>query len=218
MIEPSGQRAKGSDPVSLFYKGPSMNPVLTSPDVLYVRPYNGRRVKVGDVVVFTSPEIGCKVVHRVVSVDGDEIRTKGDNNTLVDSWVLKRQDIIGRVEWIERKKRTIRIYGGMPGRAQAGVLKTVRLFDAGLRAVLKPVYNRLSQNQALKKWFVSKSRTRTISIVRPEGIELQLLLGKRVIGRRPAGKRQWLIQRPCLLFVDDESLRMESDTREKQRQ
>jgi len=51
-------------------------------------------------------------------------------------------------------------------RAQAGVLKTVRLFDAGLRAVLKPVYNRLSQNQALKKWFVSKSRTRTISIVR----------------------------------------------------
>lgn len=192
-----------------------MNPVLTSPDVLYVRPYDGRRVKCGDVVVFASPEANCKVVHRVVSVNGGEIRTKGDNNTLVDSWVLKQWDIIGRVEWIERGKRTIRIYGGLTGQMQAGVLEALRLCDAGLRALLKPVYNRLSQNRALKKWFVSKSRTRTISIVRPEGIELQLLLGKRVIGRRPAGKRQWLIRRPYLLFVDDATLEMPTDVREQ---
>jgi hypothetical protein len=192
--------------VSLFYKGPSMNPVLTSPDVLYVRPYNGRKAKCGDVIVFESPEAGCKVVHRVVSIRGGGIRTKGDNNTQTDSWVLKEQDIIGRVEWIERGKRTIRIYGGLTGRAQAGMLKAVRLLDAGIRTVLRPAYNRLSQNRALRRWLAGRSRTRTISIVRPEGIELQLLLGKRVIGRRPAGKRQWLIRRPYLLFVDENAL------------
>jgi hypothetical protein len=201
--------------VSLFYKGPSMNPVLTSPDVLYVRPYNGIRVKCGDVVVFASPDIDCKVVHRVVSVNGGEIRTKGDNNSRTDSWVLRQQDIIGRVEWIERGKRKTRIYGGLPGKAQAGVLKAMRLLDAGIRTVLKPAYNRLSQNRALRKWLASRSRTRTISILRPEGIELQLLLGKRVIGRRPAEKRQWLVRRPYLLFVDDATLQMSTDTREE---
>ena len=215
MREEAGHRAAANDPVSLFYKGPSMNPVLTVPDVLYVRPYNGRRVKCGDVVVFASPDIDCKVVHRVVSVIGDEIRTKGDNNAYTDSWVLKQQDIMGRVEWIERGKRTIRIYGGLPGKAQARALKALRLVDSGIRAALKPAYNRLAQNRALRKWLASRSRTRTISIVRPEGIELQMLLGKRVIGKRPAGKRQWLIRRPYLLLVDDAALQVSTDTREE---
>lgn len=183
-----------------------MNPVLRTPDVLYVRPYNGKRVKCGDVIVFQSPETDFKVVHRVVSVNRDEIRTKGDNNSHPDSWVVNQQDIIGRVEWIERGKRAIRIYGGLAGKVQARMLKAARLFDSGICAVLRPLYNRLSENRALRKWLASGNETKTISILRPEGIELQLLLGKRVIGRRPAGRRYWLIRRPYLLFVDEAAL------------
>jgi hypothetical protein len=47
---------------------------------------------------------------------------------------------------------------------------------------------------------------RIISLNRPEGAELQLLVGQRVIGRRPAGRRYWLIRRPFMSFVDEKSL------------
>ena len=195
-----------NDTVSLFYKGPSMNPVLNSPDVLHVVPYGQSRIRRGDVVVFPSPEGDCKVVHRVVSVNGKEVRTKGDNNGHADSWVLKRESIIGRVDWIERGDTKIRIYGGLAGRAQAVALKLMRALGSSTCHLLRPLYAHLAQNRALKRWFASRAAMRIISLNRPEGEELQLLVGQRVIGRRPAGKRFWLIRRPFMLFVDEKSL------------
>jgi signal peptidase I len=203
---PFGHPMGPNDAVSLFYKGPSMNPVLNSPDILHVRPYGRTTIKCGDVVVFPSPAAGFKIVHRVVSVDGNEVRTKGDNNSGVDSWTLRSEKIIGRVEWIEKAGKRIWIYGGWRGRAQADALKAARLFRSGVRFVLKPFYRRLARNRALKRWLSELSLTRVISISRPEGIELQLLLGRRVIGRRPAGRRYWHIRRPFLFVVDENSL------------
>jgi len=52
----------------------------------------------------------------------------------------------------------------------------------------------------------SSMKTRVISFAREEGVELQLVMGSRVIGRRPPGKTYWLIKRPFLLFIDDTSL------------
>jgi hypothetical protein len=202
----TGHPVYPGDSVSLFYRGPSMNPLLNTPDILYVRPYGRREVRCGDVVVFWSSDADRKVVHRVVSVDGEGVRTKGDNNSHVDSWNLMPESIIGRVEWIERAGRRVRIFGGRTGQAQAGVLKALRLFDTGLCAVFRPLYGRLARSRALKRWLVGRSLTRIISISRPEGIELQLLLGGRVIGRRPAGRHSWQIRRPFLLFVDEKSL------------
>jgi signal peptidase I len=205
------QPMRPSEPIeqatgSLLYKGPSMNPVLKSPDILHVRPYGRSRIRCGDVVVFRALDGDCKVVHRVVSVDGNEFRTKGDNNWHLDSWALKPEDVIGRVEWIDREGKRIRIYGGLIGRVQADALKAGRLLSSGVRFVLRPLYRRLSQSRVLKQWFAGRMATRIISLERAEGTELQLLLGRRVIGRRPAGRRYWHIRHPFLLVVDEESL------------
>ncbi len=175
--------------LSLFYKGPSMNPVLNSPDVLHVVPYDERRIRCGDVVVFRSPDGGCNIVHRVVSINTEEIRTKGDNNGHADSWVLKRENIMGRVDWIERGDTKIRIYGVLAGRTQAVALKLVRALGSSACCLLRPLYVCLAQNRVLKRWFTSRAAMRIISLNRPEGEELQLLVGQRVIGRRPAGTR-----------------------------
>lgn len=202
----SGHPVGPGDSVSLFYKGLSMNPLLTTPDLLYVKPYRETEVCRGDVVVFRSPDGDFKVVHRVVCVNVEGVRTKGDSNSHIDSWVLKPEDIIGRVERIERAGRTWRIFGGRLGRAQAGAVKAARLIDTGACAVLRPLYARLARSRVLKRWLAERSLTRVISISRPEGIELQLLLGKRVIGRRPAGRRYWHIRRPFLFVVDEDTL------------
>lgn len=41
---------------------------------------------------------------------------------------------------------------------------------------------------------------------RPQGTELQLVWGRRVIGRRHPGRVRWHIRRPFLLFVDKATL------------
>jgi hypothetical protein len=49
-------------------------------------------------------------------------------------------------------------------------------------------------------------RPRVISFNRDAGAELQLVMGRRVIGRWLEGKSGWNIRRPYRLFVDEESL------------
>jgi hypothetical protein len=49
-------------------------------------------------------------------------------------------------------------------------------------------------------------KTRAISLSHPAGTELQLLMGRRVIGRWLPGMSGWNIRRPFRLFVDEEAL------------
>ena len=70
------------------YVGPSMNPLLVDGDGLHIVPYKDRAIRPGDVVVFIPPGSETKIVHRVVSVDARGIRTRGDNATTVDPWIL----------------------------------------------------------------------------------------------------------------------------------
>jgi hypothetical protein len=60
---------------------------------------------------------------------------------------------------------------------------------------------------AIRRWLPNKiMKTKVISFDRAEGLELQLLMGRRVIGRWLPGMTQWLIRRPFRLFVDEASL------------
>jgi signal peptidase I len=56
---------------SIIYTGPSMNPTLRAGDGLQIEPYEGKKIRAGDVIVFVSPENGHKVTHRVISVRGE---------------------------------------------------------------------------------------------------------------------------------------------------
>jgi signal peptidase I len=81
----------------VVYTGPSMNPTLRQPDLLIVVPYADRPVRPGDVIYCRSPEDGREVVHRVVCVVPDGIRTRGDNNPIDDPYLLQVADVAGRV-------------------------------------------------------------------------------------------------------------------------
>jgi signal peptidase I len=52
-------------------RGPSMRPALRDGQVTLVRP-RGRRIRVGDIVVFVTPE-GTRYVKRVAAVSGDVV-------------------------------------------------------------------------------------------------------------------------------------------------
>ena len=188
------------------YTGPSMNPILRTGDRLNISPYDGQKIRRGDVIVFISPEDGSKVVHRVTSVNSDGIRTRGDNCNHADDWVLRRENILGRVVAAQRRNRRLRVFGGLWGHLLSVAIRATKSIDSNLTSMLRPFYQWLARAGVFRRWLPSGMRPRVISFNRDAGTELQLVMGRRVIGRRLEGKTGWHIRRPYRLFVDEEAL------------
>jgi signal peptidase len=183
-----------------------MNPIFKSGDRLQIAPCNLEEIRVGDVVVFISPEDGSKVVHRVISVNLDGIRTRGDNCNHEDDWVLRRENILGRVVSAQRGNRRRRIFGGTVGRLLAVTVRGIHAMDSRVSYLLRPAYNELAKVSIFTRLLPAQMRPRVISLKRAAGEELQLLMGRRVVGRWPPGKNGWHIRRPFRLFVDEKYL------------
>lgn len=184
-----------------------MNPTLKSGDGLEVVPYDGKKIRRGDVIVFFSPEGGQKITHRVVCVDSYGIKTQGDNNNQVDPWIVSSDTIIGRVVYAQRGNKRRRVFGGPTGQLFAIVGKGKKVLDMLISSLLRHPYHWVVRVSIFRRLMHRMIKARTISFKRPEGIELQLLIGRRVIGRLLPGKKKWCIQRPFRLFLDESSLR-----------
>ena len=188
------------------YTGPSMNPTLKVGDGLTVIPYGDRNIHIGDVVVFHSPERERYIVHRVISVNSRGIRTKGDNNSKVDSWILRPEDIVGRVISAQRKSKSITIYGGTRGRLLAPMLWVIKRINITVSSIFRPIYHYLARTGIIKILLSRMIKTQILYFKRPNGTEMQLIMGRRIIGRYSPVRDQWLIRRPFRLFVDEKSL------------
>jgi hypothetical protein len=188
------------------YIGPSMNPLLRNGDGLHIVAYNGRAVRPGDVIVFVPPGGETKIVHRVVSIDACGVKTRGDNGKQVDPWVLTADNILGRVTYIQRRNRRRNICGGFKGRVMACSFRCMHRGDAVISFLLHPVYQRLCRSTFLRNRLHLLVKPRVLSFRRPEGMEQQLVVGHRLIGRRRPGKGYWEIRRPFRLCVDESLL------------
>ena len=186
-----------------------MNPTLRNADLLEVVPYDDRKIRRGDVITFTQLKGEFSVTHRIISVDTRGVRTLGDNNSIADAGYIQPKDIIGCVVYARRNKRRICIYGGTVGQIYAIVIRLIRRIKIRLRIVLillRPIYLYLCRSKALRKCISAKTDLRIFSFSRPNGIELQLFWGSRIIGRLAPGASQWHIKVPFRLFVDVDSL------------
>lgn len=76
----------------------SMEPEIRTGSVVFSH-MGTDKLKVGDVIVFTSPENqNVTVVHRIVDVDEDgNFITKGDNNDKNDNWTVFSENVVGEV-------------------------------------------------------------------------------------------------------------------------
>ena len=188
------------------YIGSSMNPTLKPGDRLDTVPYDRQKIRRGDVIVFISPLDESKAVHRVVSVDSKGIKTRGDNCNRIDPYVLSPDKIVGRVISVHRRNGRRRIFGGYLGRVFAGTARALIALDLGASFLLRPVYDRLARSGILRCWVPTWTKPRVIGFSRSGETELQLLMGRWVIGRRLPGMARWNIRRPFRLFVDENSL------------
>ena len=186
--------------------GSSMHPTLKPTDILEVIPYKKQKIQCGDVIVFSHPENNHKIVHRVVSVDLNGVRTRGDNSKEADFWCLNPMDIYGYVINYQRKNKLRRILGGTAGPLLAKAVRATKLIYCFISVLLKPLYHRLALKGINSERLHAFLKIRVISFCRPAGKESHLLMGRRVIGRRPPGKIQWQIKFPFRLFIDEKFL------------
>lgn len=82
----------------------SMEPAISTGDIVVVEKIAPTEARIGDVVSFRSPDVPGKIItHRVVDVRAarDELRflTKGDANNATEQWSIARTGTIGRAQY-----------------------------------------------------------------------------------------------------------------------
>lgn len=191
---------------TMIYTGPSMNRTLAAGDLLHLVPCEVSRLRSGDVIVFAPHGQGSAVVHRIVCVGKEGIRTRGDNNRDIDSAIVHSQNILGKVVAAERNHKVRRIHGGRLGNLVAAAMRARRNFVDTLANALRPSYRRLAESGALLSLLPRAMRPRVVCFQRPTGAELQLMMGGRSIGVLRPGAEVWTILPPFRLFVDERAL------------
>ncbi|RPJ55627.1 MAG: S26 family signal peptidase [Acidobacteria bacterium] len=193
------------------YFGPSMNPTLREPEMMEIMPYDSRPFRVGDVAFFLAPKADQPVVHRIVRVTPAGISTLGDNNTREDTFLLQPKDIKGQVVAAWRGQKRRKIAGGLQGRLTSRWLRWRRVPDRGVSHLLHPLYDALSHRGLIARLLPAPLRPRVVVFQTQGQDQFRLLLGQHIIGRYDDRKRQWQIQRPFRLFVDERVLQRQQE-------
>ncbi len=183
-----------------------MNPTLCEQDLLEVLPYVEQPPQAGDVVLFPPPGRKQLVVHRIVRVTPQGLRTRGDSNTTDDPYTVTRRDLIGQVvaAWRVDERRQIR--GGRVGLTQARLRRWLRVADRTLSRLLHPLYYALASSGLLRRLIPARLRPRVVSFAVNGRKQLRLLAGRRVVGRYDPQRQEWQIRRPYRILVDETAL------------
>ncbi|MBN1996271.1 hypothetical protein JW935_01880 [candidate division KSB1 bacterium] len=174
-----------------------MKPTLKDGDGLYLLPCEDRILTVGDLVVFKSPESGLRVVHRIVTLGKEGIRTRGDNNSFMDPFILQLSDIEGTVIYIKRGNRQLAPQDLSTVRKKQYVNRMLMRFALPFR----PVYRFLS--------FINpvKFKIRIVTFKKAAGSDQVMYWHSLLIARRPAGEDKWRVRVPFRLFIKRRELR-----------
>jgi len=202
-------RPNDSGPAELFKmicRGPSMHPTLRVFDVLHVRHYNGRKIRRGDVIVYTPPGSCAAVVHRVISDDTGLIATRGDNNDHADSYAVGAGDVIGQVLYAQRGKRMRIIHGGRMGGFVGWAMRMRRVMAQRLCSLFRPIYHRAARSGVFRCLVPAGVRQSVVAFESHGETQLHLHLGSFCIGKFLPELGVWRIRPPFKLLVDEERL------------
>jgi signal peptidase I len=201
-------RAENDAPITVVFTGVSMKPTFQDGYLLTVAPYVNDQIKKGDVIYFQRKG-QVAVVHRVVRVSNEGVQTKGDNNSSNDSFLLQKDEIIGKVIAARNGRKSWRIHGGMGGYA---IMRLNQLVSStsrrGARMMAGPYQRMADQNiflGILPPNFRPKVVSFKVSMYRNQ-FKLKLIAGSHEIGRYDDKSRKWQIKYPFRLFVDQSKI------------
>ena len=191
---------------AVFCRGESMRPLFRPGDRITFVPCRIGELRCGDVIIFIPYGQAERVVHRVVSRGPEGVRTQGDANPCPDTGEVRQEQIVGRAVSVERKGRLHPVTGGLAGRLSVACIRVFRRCDHWASYTLHPCYRGLVRCGLFRAFLPPSLRPRVVTFERHGAREMQLVLGKHIIGKRPAGTGTWIIRRPFRIFVDEQAL------------
>lgn len=185
------------------YNGQSMLPIFQPGDGLIVEEYSAfSEIQIGDVITYRHPLKETEVVHRIIEICGNTIKTQGDNNEYQDNYELTFKDIQGKVTSLKRKKIVIEILNGPQGIKYLKKLRRKQKINSFFVDNLRPLYNIIAKTG----WFYGLLKFQCLKFNGPYGDELQLMRKGCFLGRKNPQNQNWEISFPYRLFVDEKKL------------
>lgn len=190
-----------------LYSGVSMFPTLREPDILEIIPYHDRPVRVGDVILFRPPTSDKHlIVHRIIDITPQGIRTQGDNTHFSDPWLISPERILGQIIIAWRGQRARTISGGWKGRIMRTFIQQGRyICHVSIRHFRLIPWGK----QLVRRLIVLLSKfwsPRVILFHTNGSYYARLLLGKRIIGWYSSQQKIWHISYPFYFFVNPKNL------------
>lgn len=201
---PCCERGAPSEHRFVVYTGQSMKPTLGDLEVLEILPTAGRLPRVGDVIYFLPPCRDHGVVHRVVGVTPQGIRTRGDHNATDDREVVSPDQVVGQVVAAYRGAARRAIQGGWRGRLEAMQARVASRLARLLVPLGRQPYHWLARATA-----ALLPTRRQLRVVRFSGRghdHHKLLWGPKLVGHYDPLRRQWVIRFPHRLLLDEARL------------
>ncbi len=76
----------------------SMEPAIPVGSIVVIKPANPETLKIGDIICFKiETESATTVTHRIFDITSQGFITKGDANEDPDQWIVKKENVIGKV-------------------------------------------------------------------------------------------------------------------------
>jgi len=185
-----------------IYNGPSMVPTFRPGHLLYLRP-DASDISPGDVIVFDNPSGNNYTVHRVVSISGGGLITRGDNNRLTDLVPVLPDHLVGRVEMLEDQGRLQLVAGGRRGLWLARLGWGARWTGRRLRHLFWKPYNFIRNcapiRKILQRWF---SPYLTVTYLNtPDGPLVKTTFQERTVALWRPQQSHFECRKPYDLFV-----------------
>jgi hypothetical protein len=137
----------------------------------------------------------------------DGIRTRGDNNSKDDPWVLQAGDIIGRVTAAQRGVRRHVVLGGRPGFLVLGCMRLGHGIRRFVSLLPRTLYRFVAGFGPLDHLLPRRLRPRLVRFDARSRVFLKLLSGRQRVGQYDPLRDRWHIRRPFRLFVDEQTIR-----------
>jgi hypothetical protein len=180
-----------------------MVPTLRNLDLILVSPLDIPPRK-GDIAVFMTDHSPEPVAHRIIALSGEMIHTRGDGMRRHDKGGVRFDQIIGKVEAIDRAGRRRRRHGAFLGEIVGSACRLRIGFRSMAERLLAPLYSRLPRT-ALGAAIRILIPARSVLRIEAESNDRFLLLVGRTIGSKRAETEKWLIHFPFSLVLDSRS-------------
>jgi len=89
----------------------SMSPTFERGDLVLMQSLNKDEIEVGDIILFDPRDSLTPYTHRVVSIAGGKIRTKGDAGGIADPWTLSTDEVLAKVVILNDKPIVVKSFG-----------------------------------------------------------------------------------------------------------